>query len=608
MKQLTLIVLILLSLTIVSASITCNQTYIMTSYNQSQTNVKANIYCNNPDNATTISTSGSYISTTETAFSSGSKTIPIDFSSSAPIGFYSGSLNFGSGESIPIFLNVLSAQNNNPTTSISFPTSKTINVQQGAEYQKKVTMIIPSSYPNPIEIKAIEFSEDTEILHFGDIETGVINPGDIKDIPLVINARNAQQGQYPPITVQVRYDDSGEIKTLNCILYIIVTANLNPTTNQTFSTPPSCSLSANTMNLNETYSFTCSGVSSNLAVTPLYNEYFVGQGVQLSSGIYTYEFRPTKYGNTDFIATFTYLSAPIFNPFKQSVKIASSSSQVGGTELSFKFTPLLKDASANQEIIVQLIDNKTGNLVDNPKVYLDAIQLSNVNGSEKSFPITMQVGKDYELRGEASAYNNIIQIINITKKPISVSNLLSVYKVNDVLDLNITPENCSFLLNNNVITLPYTFTTSGDKTLKIVKEGYLDYSTNFTVSSLITAQCTPITDDWKKGKKIICDLSNSTSWKVLKDGVTQEEGSSKVVEFKIDDYGSWEIREGDNYITGKYLEKPSKAWYHFTFWDFKKWYDWALAIFVGLIILLIIYRVKKSKEYKEEPISEIGGE
>jgi len=578
-------IIVYLSVLLVSATIQCTPSSITTSYNEGDSK-QVSTQCTNNGNATTIFITGEtgIISTTETNFNAGTKTINVDLSSNANSGLYLGSLSFGTGYSVPIAFNVIKT-NIAPTSLISFPTSKRITVPQGEEYNRKVTMIMPSNYPNPINIQSIEFSEENNIISFGDVETGILNPGEVKDIPIKINAKEAQVGEYPTISVQIRLDDNGEVVTLSSALHITVTANLNPSTNVTFSSKPSCSISASTMNINMSYSFTCSNVQKNLEVSPVFNEYFEGQNVQLNGDIYIYEFTPIKYGNTQFISTFTYLGAPLFSPFKQDIKIASSGSTIPGTELEIKFTPTKEKILSNEEVILQLIDNKSGNLVNSPSIYINAIKLESLNNSEKSFPYKFDLGTNYEIRGEAEGYDNLIKVINITSKTLefTITPNKEFYVTGDLVNISSNVNETSFLINNEVIENPesYIFSDVGNFTIKSINEDYISSEKNITVESAVFFDdCNYDYDKWKKGKKINCDLSENSTWSVFIGGELIESGDGDKIDFKISDYGYLEIRSGSYVIYGATIEKSS-SWYNPFSWDFWgkiKWYWWIVGV------------------------------
>ena len=329
-------------------------------------------------------------------------------------GAYSGFVILGD-LTIPVTLNITKVQSN--PNDISFPTSKTININQGATLNNKVTLILPSNYPKSINIVAIEFTEENNLVSLGDVETGIVNPGSSKDIPLIINAKDAANGQYPPITLKVRYDD-GAIRELNSKITIIVKSNTNPLSVETFSTRPNCALSSNDIKLNSTHTLTCSGIVENLQVSPEYNEHLEGISVDTTSNIFTWTFKPIKLGDTLFRAVFTYKGAPIFSPFQSEIRVRTSTGIVGGTNLKLLFTPSLDIAKNGEVVAIQLLDNSSSSLIESPYIEINAIPLTNTSG--RTFFYTFRADQNYSIRGASSSYSDIVQTIFLSSKPLKI--------------------------------------------------------------------------------------------------------------------------------------------------------------------------------------------
>ena len=585
----------------VTSLTTCTPASVSVSYEQ-ETLVSRTIQCSNSDqnSSVAISKTGSFFisdNPTSPILTPFTKTINITFDQNVPVGTLSGSITFSDNSaSIPITFIVTEKK---PISSISFPSSKRITLPLGDIYDRKVTLIVPSNYPNSITIKSIEFSEENQIVTFGDIETGVVNPGEVKDIPLKINARDAQVGEYPTLSVILRIDDKGQIITLSSALIIVITANINPTSNVTFSTSPSCSLSASVMNLNETYTLTCSNVHKNLQVTPYFDiNFFEGKNTQLSGDIYRYDFKPVKFGNTNFIAEFRYLGSPIFFPFKQEVKIQSSGGSVPGTNLELLFTPRIDTAEPNKQIIIQLIDNKTKSLVESPKIYVNAIPLIPFNNSDKSFPFIPQVGINYEIRGEATGYNNLVQTVNITSKELnfSITPEQTIYYTGDSISLFSDVNRTTFLINDAVInTNPYQFSISGNFTIKAVNPDFITATKNVEVKSLVTlGPCSPDFDKWKKGSKIICSLNKNATWSALLDEQVLNSGDGGGVEFTVSDYGNLQVKADDRIVYQRTFEKTSWLEHIKT--------NWILSTIIGAgIILLAFFYFKNNRRDDTSP-------
>ncbi len=108
------------------------------------------------------------------------------------------------------------------------------------------------------------------------------------------------------------------------------------------------------------------------------------------------------------MATFTYTGAPIFSPFIQEVKIQSTGASVAGTDLKFIFTPELDKIKPGKETLIQLVDEKTGSLVNSPEIEVDAVLL---NKTGNSFRFKFEPKLNYTLRGKAEGYNDYIKYV-----------------------------------------------------------------------------------------------------------------------------------------------------------------------------------------------------
>ena len=311
------IVLILAFISLSSASTFCDTSSLSASWQFGQTPPTRTFTCsNNGGSSISLTPSGSYISISPTSLAPNiSQLFTVSFDSNTPSGIITRSVTFSdSSTPISLTLNVTSAPVTQQGDILIFPTSKVITVQQGQEKTQNILVTVPSSYPRTIVIHSVDFNPGTEPIKFGDLNLGQVPPGQSIQIPILFSAKDAQTGTYQTNLNIFATDSEGQINLPTISLQMQVSAGVTPVTNDTFSTRPSCSVSAVNMNINGTYTLTCSGVSNNLEVNPQYNEFLIGKAVDLTSGIYTYTFSPVKFGNTKFIATFSYKGSPVFQP------------------------------------------------------------------------------------------------------------------------------------------------------------------------------------------------------------------------------------------------------------------------------------------------------
>lgn len=593
-----------------SATITCNPPIITTSYLQGDTAQVGTICSNTGEDTVTISYSGEteyFDIGGETVIgpAPSSKTIDINFFSIAPLGFHAGSLDFSTGESFPISFYVEGVVIEQGDILV-FPTSKIVTVKQGNEKTQNIQITVPETYPRVVTMQSVDLNPTVETIYFGDLNLGQVSPGNSINIPIVFDGIEAQTGTYQTTLTIFATDSEGQVNIPSINLQLHVTAGVSPDIGDIFSTKPSCSLSGTTFNLNSTATFTCSGVVQNLEVNPQYNEYLEGTSIDLSSGIYTYTFKPIKYGVTKFIAIFTYKGSPIFSAYESEIKINPSGTNIaGGTELKVEFYQVgdkkTIDNLREGETKILVLDN-----VSNSMVNMEEVDLY-LNGDEVNSTFSISLDEEYELRVSALnlGYIDLVLNFNVTEVPIEItlSPLKVTYNINDIINITTNPENASLLLDNVIITSPYTVTLSGTFLLEAKKENYLNGEINITVKSMISCKigCDSFYEA-KKGKNVLLDLSENITWNVTFEKLYKNDtyspemvlasGTGNRIQFKIEDYGRYVIREGDNIIDSKIILREG-AWN----WIKNNW-GWGIVILVVLILIvyLIFFKGKKEEE------------
>jgi len=607
MKRVLRLILVICLISSISAVVDCGTNpYVTLTYDESNIPTGEISLKSCTGNADSISLTGSglsYISLgSDSSVLTGTKTIKVLIEDNIPKNDYLLSVNFFHNSSLILSFPLLVKINPIPS-SIGcmidvFPTLLTnIKVKQGETKTRNIQLSLPNCYPSSVSINGVALATDERPIQLGELSLGQIQPGDSIIIPIELDATDVSYGQYSDTLQFLIYNSSGgKINVPSVSISVYVSQGINPIINSTFSTPPSCSISSNIMNINNTYSLTCSNIVQNLEVSPQYNEFFEGLSTNLASGIYTYNFKPVKMGNTNFIALFIYQNSPIFPPFIQEVKIQSSGSIAPGTNLRLLFTPTLDKLSNEEPTIIQIVDNKTGSLVNSPEIYINAIKLSPLNTSEKSFPYSFSVGENYEVRGKAPGYDDLIQIVNITSKPItiSISPDQTTYFVGDMVNIT-NNANASIIVEGIIITgSSYTFTKSGNITMVADKEGYTKVEKIVNVqpkTMFYPSSCTLEPEKWKKGKKVTCGLSEETSWKVYSNGIELASGSGKELSFKIEEEGMLEIKSGEIGLWQQTIEKGGIL----------KWiednYLWCAGFLVFIVIVYFVF-IRSKEETK----------
>ena len=606
--------MLFLSLTLVSALTDCTTSVI----NLDKDNMQDSFVCNNFANATVVTLSissglSNYVLVSPSSISPlDNPAITIIASQNTPTGNYSGSLIFSdSSSSIPIHLSIQNTQVEPVDTDIIvFPTSKIVNVQQGKEKTQNVLISVPSNYPRTITISSVTLEPEVETISFGDLNLGQIVPGSSIQIPIIFSAIDAQTGSYSTYLDILATDLTGRVNLPKVSLTIQVTAGVTPVTEETFSTPPTCSLSSSTFTLNTTYSFTCSNTVSNLDIVIPSNDYYIGKKVETSQNIYRYDFTAVKYGNTYFKAEYRYKGASIFTPFSQEIKISSTGTSVPGTNLKIIFTPALSELQDGQEVLIQLADNKTGSLVTEPRVWVNAKEL---NGTGETFKTTFVAETDYEVRGKSPGYDDLIQTFKISPKPITIVISPTSGDTSTIFSINTSVENATLFVNDAVIENPYSGTLKGGlNVIKAVKKGYTTTTTNLSVTNLIRILSGG--ENFKKGALQTFILNQNTSYKVYYQNSMDATsvdlltfGDGTKIEFTPDKKGFYKI-EANGTIVGRMYEIKG-----FSFkdkWWFMPAWVWILLIAGIIILTIIIMAVRRSNTYEDKGppmVMSVGG-
>lgn len=617
MKRIFLLIALFVILPVVSAgSVICEQNSITLDYEFGSVPSSPSLTsCTNDGNITNLFISGSgvpdYINLgTQSQALSGTETIKLNVNTDIPAGTYPFTVLFdGETEAISVLLKV--NQNVFEQGDIYvFPTSKVITVKQGAEKTQNILITVPSNYPRPITIQSVDFNPGTETITFGDLNLGQIAPGNSVSIPIIFSGKEASPGTYQTNLNIFATDSEGQIEIPTINLQLHVSQGVTPADENTFSTRPSCSLSASSMNVNTSYDFTCTNVLNNIAVSVQDSEYFVGESSNLASGIFTWKFHPKKFGDTTFMAYFKYLDSPIFDPFSQEVTITSESGQAPGTYLEFSFTPSLTDAKDGEYVTIQLIDNKTNSLVENPLIYINANEVENVSSNGKSFYFKFRSDTNYTIRGEATGYNDLVEVRSLESFPLEIhikpdqGNSNSEYsiwtEVNATIFIDGIDKGNGF---NGTIN-------SGNHTIRAVKQGYFDTERTIFVEPAVSFSTQ---GSFQKGVEQVFTLSKNASWivyfeeKSSGDGEIIEresllEGSGDKITFTPKKSGTYTI-ESEGSIRTYSIEgfNLGKIWK-------LDWYWWAIIVVV-LIGGFIYLRGSGGSKNSEVPFasSNIGG-
>jgi hypothetical protein len=153
------------------------------------------------------------------------------------------------------------------------------------------------------------------------------------------------------------------------------------------------------------------------------------------------------------------------------------------------------------------VDNTSGSLVSNPKLLIDA---KAVNESNDAFSVFLEVRKQYEFRGRADGYDDLVQTVKFDPKTITLSISPLAGDVNTKFNITTDVPNSTLTVvglayNNNY----YGTLSAGLNQIKVSKDGYDDAFLNITVEDSVRVLNNPL--DFKRGKEFKLALNKNVS-------------------------------------------------------------------------------------------------
>lgn len=568
-----------------NAIVQCTPSTISTSYIQGE-NVSLSTICNNLGNTSvSITKTGSYFTIDQTSIgqSPSTKTITIDFDFSAPVNTHTGNILFSdSSTPIPILFSVTSISQ--VSEILVFPTTKIISVQQGNQKSQNILITVPQSYPRTITIQSVDLNPNVETISFSDLNLGQVAPGQSIQIPIIFSGIDASTGTYQTQLDIFATDSIGQVNVPSVSLQLQITSSINPSVNFSLSELPSCSLNANELNKNQTYTFTCSIGNPNIKIREVIDNFYLkGVNVQDTSSQHIYTFRAKNIGNTEFRAKFIYQESPIGDDFVQELKISpSGNSPTGGIQLKFVFYQNGKEVSIKEleatETIIQIEDNKTETLITDYTLYMGGLEINNT--------LTLEATEEYEMRVTSPGYLNRIVNFEVSRLPIelTISPNKTNYFTGDSITVTTIPENATILVNGVIIENGYTFETPGNYTIKAISESYKTTSIFIDIKQSINIiASSPETFEWKKGNDVITQLDRNVSWEVYLDDILHISGEGSLVEFPITRTGRYDIKSEGNLIKSVIVEEKG------IFNWIKN--NWLIALVILIVFALIVWAV-----------------
>lgn len=605
--------LIVFSTQLIYANVLCDKTLLQTTYSQGYSSSLILTCANYENSSVSISTSGenSLFSLTPSSLPINSSVpINISFSSSAPVGLHSGSIHLGA-KMIPVSFLVEDSEEEQGDILV-FPTSKIITVQQGTEKTQNILITVPSTYPRTITLQSVDFNPNVETISFGDLNLGQVSPGQSVNIPILFSAKDASIGTYQTQLKIFATDSNGQVSLSPVNLQLQISAGITPSKNFSLDNLPSCSLSAVDLKINQTATLVCSRTDPNLDIRPIIDSfYLVGVESEKTNSQYVYTFRAKSLGNTAVIAEFLWNNGRIGELYNQSLRI-SHGDIIGGVELGLVFYQDGKMKDRNnlgaRETIIHIVDNKTKAFLEDAKLYLGGVDLINKS-------ISLQTNEFYELMASYPGYSPLYTNLTASEIPIPfiVNPPKATYSVGEIISITSEIENVSYLINNIIMPLPYTFTSPGNHTITAIREGYSDTNMNVSVIDAIFITLGLPQEDLKKGEELILDLNKNATWNVKFTDPSEDvngniiynsqpesvaSGAGSRIVFTPEKKGRYEIEAEGVIIATKYAES--------NWWAKPAWMYGVGAVSLFFIGVFIKGRIKVRRKKDDEGV-DLGG-
>jgi hypothetical protein len=606
MKKLNILTIsIILTLLVTSVyALTCNPSSITLSNKLGETPTSQTITCqNNENNSVSIyqSGTGSLFSVSQAMpiiiANNSNQTFILTFSQQNTVGNFSAFLYSSDGLNLPVNINIASASSSCDLDL--FPLSmNNIKIQIGDKKSRSIQLSVPSCYTSDVKINAVTLATDEKPIQLGEINLGVVKPGSSIQIPIDLDANGISVGSYSDNLQILAYNDLGkkiDIPQVN--INVMATAGINPITNFTFEQLPTCSIDSLVLNMNKTYKMTCSIPNPNIKVSPIVDRQFIkGSSVSETSNQIVYEFSGIKIGTTQVGAEFLYNNFPIGSSFMQEVKVTPNSGlNVGNVNLNIQFFQKgIKKTVDNLSIgesTVLIVDNQTGNLIPSYQMY--------VNGNlYPNSTLLLESEKIYELRFVVSGYIDLVlSNVSVNQLPLtfSLSPYKEIYRQGDYININSTVSNFTVLLNNIIMPNPFPINQIGNLTIQLVKEGYITQNITIQVKPVISlVSCSPLQAEWKKGSEVTCQISENTTWSVLRAGLLVTTGTGSTLSFDLNNIGAWSITSSDGTMTSFNVE--DKGWLNFiiTHW---LWFGGGTIVLIGGLFYIKSKNSSSSMDY-----------
>ena len=499
-------------------------------------------------------------------------------------GTYVGYINF-EDKQIPVIVNILQQQTqkcrievtpdyySTSITKDSNPTTKTFAVSVSKYCQDGIDI------KKPIVIGGIQTDTGLKPVDISVTNLGFIEPSQEGSFDLRFDVSGLQEGTYTQ-TIQVYGYYLGDKITTNLQVQVTVVGSATPLENGTIQQPQF--QIPDTVKKGEPFEIRAINVNPNLEINVLPNPDLIGLGVTEQGNDWIYKAYINKTGVFTIKIQTTYQGGQIGPLYEKDIEVIGEGYLGGSRQLKLIFNPPIEEASEGDNVSILVADAVTGKIIEDAKIYLNGIELTNN---------TITVHSGDSLIVDHPDYETLYYDINITKEELIIDlspaspNLgdkvtVKVYS-QSMQEVNATIYFDGSLVENNTFVVD----TIGNHTVTAEAKGYLTTNKTFFVEEVINVVSSP--EEIKKGKEVEFVLNKETDWEVrYREDYSSEEkiittGSGDKVTFKPKDYGIYTITSNGKEVYSFSLEKKgSRFWFWFLVFI-------AVAVIITIIILII---------------------
>lgn len=518
-------------------------------------------------------------------------TISITFTSTptTPANSYTGTL-FLASQPITTTFTVQAPQPTGTCKVYTLPIPLSKSLESGTTTSQSIDVYVSKYCTSAINVRTNQPQMQKPIKF--DAVSGIVEPAGKFTVIVNYDTNDVQRGTYNDNIVISGVDDSENEYNLNIPISVTVTNSISPVSNGSFSTLPSCSLSSNIFNLNQTYKLICNNIDANIQIQPIVDPSLVTGAppyVEETSGSYTYTMRPLIIGSTNIKASFLYKNAPI-GQFSQDIKIGAGNVPLSGNIMQFKFYPELFESTG--DVLVRVIDNATGNILYDAKILLDGEMVDNNT-------IHLEQNKEYELTSSNSGYSDLVKKIALTPRPINFT-LNSNYYVGDSLDFQTSPANATILLDDVIITLPYKIDTTGVHKVSASLLGFTLTTKNISISENARIIDSTPSDKVGLGDELFATVTrNDSNLRIMfrKDATSSPEIVNQTIgstiKYEVKDGGTYDIYADGNILKSYVIDARP-------FW--KTWWFWTFGV-LAVIVLIVLFLSRDPDTSQASPMA-----